>query len=171
MSLKKANVFRAMMEIYAEKSCNEDLTPATDPTGLYVSEGSDGYKKGELVLGMTNTYTSIRRLTSKDDISKISALQLIKTGGKPVFQIAMPANKAMMTTQSTAVFVPAAWVAFGGDKVTMQVKHFTKNGFEFPFLVNTVQLKAKSQITRARVQPTPQPEAQPLKRQRTADAI
>ena len=169
--LEKANVFRAMMEIYAEKSCNEDLTPATDPTGLYVSEGSDGYKKGELVLGMTNTYTSIRRLTSKDDISKISALQLIKTGGKPVFQIAMPANKAMMTTQSTAVFVPAAWVAFGGDKVTMEVKHFTKNGFEFPFLVNTVQLKAKSQITRFRVQPTPKPEAQPLKRQRTADAI
>ena len=119
---------------------------------------------------MTNTYTSIRRLTSKDDISKISALQLIKTGGKPVFQIAMPANKAMMTTQSTAVFVPAAWVAFGG---TMEAKHFTKNGFEFPFLVNTVQLKAKSQITRLRPNLTPKPEAtaQPLKRQRTADAI
>ena len=170
--LEKANVFKAMMEIYAETSCNEDLTPATDPTGLYVSEGSEGYRKGELVLGMVNTFTSIRRLTSKDDISKINALQLIKTGGKPVFQIAMPANKAMMTTQSTAVFVPAAWVAFTGEKASMEVKHFTKDGYEFPYLVNNVQLKAKSHITRARPNThKPEATAQPLKRKRTADAI
>ena len=85
----------------------------------------------------------------------------------------MPANKAMMKTDSTAVFVPAAWVASTGEEATMEVKHFTKNGYEFPFLVNTVQLKAKSQITRLRVQPTPKPDAtaQPLKRQRTADAL
>ena len=169
--LEKDDVFKATMALYADESIHEDLIPATDPTSLDLSERSEGCKKGALVLGMVNIYTAIKKLARKDDIYKISAIQLIKKGGKPVYQIAMPPNKAIPKANESIAFVPAAWVTTTTEKANMEVKYYIKDGYEFPYLVNTVMIKAKIEILSSKMK-APQAKAAPpaLKREKTAAA-
>lgn len=148
LDIEKAEVFQAMMAVYKETSCNEDLLPCTNPTSLYIQPESEGYKRGELYLGMVGLYGSLKKLTSKDVISNIASICLIKKSGKPMYYISAPTPRSM--PKNGELFVPVAWVSTTTDKTqcNMEIKYVESGGWHFPYLVNTHVVNGKTLLMR-----------------------
>ena len=79
-----------MMGLCNDASVSECLVPCADSHGVYIKPEFQSYKKGYLKLAMVKQLRRLKKLTDKEDTSRIAPSSLINKNTKAALQATQP---------------------------------------------------------------------------------